>query len=52
MAGRRRNRFLMAFVKASITVDQVRPQHRNENVRELVPDAVMNPPLITLRVVP
>jgi transposase len=29
--------FLMAFVNASLAVYQVRPQHRNEEVRELVP---------------
>lgn len=29
--------FLMAFVNASLSVYQVRPQHRNEEVRELVP---------------
>jgi transposase len=29
--------FLMAFVNQSLSVYQVRPQHRNEEVRELVP---------------
>ncbi|HEV1996025.1 MAG TPA: transposase [Candidatus Acidoferrum sp.] len=29
--------FLMAFVNASLSVYQVRPQHRNEEVRELIP---------------
>jgi transposase len=29
--------FLMAFVNPSLSVYQVRPQHRNEEVRELVP---------------
>ncbi len=29
--------FLMAFVSPSLSVYQVRPQHRNEEVRELVP---------------
>jgi transposase len=29
--------FLMAFVNASLSVYQVRPRHRNEEVRELVP---------------
>jgi transposase len=31
------NAFLMAFVNPSLSVYQVRPQHRNEEVRELVP---------------
>jgi transposase len=29
--------FLMAFVNASLSVYQVRPRHRNEEVRELIP---------------
>lgn len=29
--------FLMAFVNPSISVYQIRPQHRNEEVRELIP---------------
>jgi transposase len=30
--------FLMPFVNASLSVYQVRPRHRNEEVRELIPD--------------
>jgi hypothetical protein len=29
--------FLMAFVNQSLSVYQIRPQHRNEEVRELIP---------------
>lgn len=32
-----RTAFLMAFVNRSLSIYQIRPQHRNEEVRELVP---------------